>query len=97
MLDKAAVMAKVVEVVERIQEEGEFEKTGIDFGSCPVKDVPEFDSQLWIVAIIMIAEELEVTIPDNVNIFLTEDGTESLNIEAIAQKILDCSQKGDRK
>jgi len=92
MPDKKLIIEKIIQVLKKIQEEGGFEQIEINLETNPVKDMPEFDSQLWIVAITILAEELQIVIPNNLNIFISENGEESPNIEEIAQRILDALQ-----
>lgn len=92
MINKELIIEKTIQVLKRIQKEGNFELIEINAKTNPVKDMPEFDSQLWIVAITILAEELEIEIPQNLNIFVSDSGESSPNIEEIAQKILDTLQ-----
>jgi hypothetical protein len=74
MLSRESVQAKIIEVLTRIQEEGNFTPVKLTKEMCPVKVMPEFDSQLWIVAITILSDELDLDIPENRNIFLSSDG-----------------------
>lgn len=93
MPDKKLIIEKIIQVLKRIQEEGSFEVIEINSKTNPVKDMPEFDSQLWVVAITILSEELEIEIPNNLNIFISDNGDQSPNIDEIAQRILDALQK----
>lgn len=39
----------------------------------PVSDIPEFDSKVWPVAITLLSMEIDVSIPNDMNIFVDEN------------------------
>ncbi len=65
--------------------------------SCPGNDLTEFDSQLWVVANTLLAEEIEGSIPESVNIFVSEDGKTLLRVSEIAERIVGNLGKGGSK
>ncbi|HMO80028.1 MAG TPA: hypothetical protein PKD24_04485 [Pyrinomonadaceae bacterium] len=98
MIDKAIVAKKIIDVLNQIQDAGEFQKVEITTDSCPGQELTEFDSQLWVVANTMLGEEIEDSIPDNVNIFVSEDGKSLLRVGEIAERIVrNLEKKGGKK
>jgi hypothetical protein len=47
----------------------------------PIEDLEGFDSLVWPVAIGMLAAELDINIPDDVNIFASDNGEIPLSID----------------
>ena len=88
MLDGKEVFKKLRKVLTEIQQNSDFEIIEITLDTCPVKDMPMFDSQLWITSITMLGEELDTVIPENTNIFLSDDGKRRLTVKEIIQKVL---------
>lgn len=98
MIDKAIIESKIIDVLNQIQEAGEFQKVEITIDSCPGEDLTEFDSQIWVVANTLLGEEVADSIPDNVNIFISEDGKSLLRVGEIAERIVrNLEKRGDRK
>jgi hypothetical protein len=74
------VAAKLVQVLRTIQSNSGYDAEGICLTTCPLNDLKGFDSQLWPVAITMLADALDVTIPNNKNIYVSDDGRRRLTI-----------------
>jgi hypothetical protein len=58
----------------------------------PIDELEGFDSKVWPVAIGMLAAELDITIPDDVNIFASQNGEVPLSIDesaALVCKLVD--------
>ena len=53
----------------------------------PADEVPKFDSKVWIAATTLVADKLNVNIPDEQNIFVNADTKQSMNISETAQFI----------
>lgn len=97
MIDKTIIEKKIIDVLTQIQEAGEFQQVEITVDSCPGKDLTEFDSQLWVVANTILGEEIENSIPENVNIFVSEDGKSLLRVGEIAERIIrNLEKKGEK-
>ena len=64
----------------------------------PVGTVPEFDSKIWPVATTTIlATEINIPIPDDVNIFIDETTKAPRSIEEIAVFVCELQKKQDKK
>ncbi|MCT7983101.1 hypothetical protein NG796_07330 [Laspinema sp. A4] len=78
------VEVKLIEVLQGIQSDSGYDGSGIVGTTCPLSNLEGFDSMLWPVAISMLAAALDVNIPNDKNIFLSEDGKRRLNISESA-------------
>lgn len=93
MLESTVVEEKIISVLTQIQREGCFTPINLTKQECPVKAIPEFDSQIWIVAITILAEELCIDIPNNRNIFMSLDGKNAQSVRQIAKELADLGGK----
>lgn len=82
------VRTRLIDVLKLIQEESGQPEMEITETTCPVVDLIGFDSKLWPVSMGMLADELDIDIPLNVNIYLTPDGKRKLTIKEIAERVL---------
>jgi hypothetical protein len=87
MLDEMTVVKTIIETLDRLQEAGGFNQVRLERRSCPVAELNEFDSQLWVLAMTLIADELDIEIADSSNIFVSDSG-DNLDLAAIAQNVL---------
>ncbi|MDX6498680.1 MAG: hypothetical protein QOG23_1940 [Blastocatellia bacterium] len=83
-MDENNVTEKLIEVLQEIQSNSGYDSEGIAPETCPLVDLEGFDSQLWPVAISMLAKTLGVKIPNNKNIYVSDDGTQRLTIKESA-------------
>jgi len=86
------VESKLVEVLQGIQAASGQECPLIVGQTKPLEDLPEFDSKVWPVAIGMVAAELNITIPDDVNIFRRENSSEAMTVSEIVARIIQISE-----
>jgi hypothetical protein len=81
------VKVKLIEVLQEIQNDSGYEGQPIAGTTCSINDLEWFDSCLWPVAISMLASALNVNIPNDKNIFLSEDGKRRLTINESADVV----------
>jgi hypothetical protein len=86
-MDVALVVATMTEVLKLIQTESGYEEVPINENTCPLVDLKGFDSKVWPVSIGMIGEELDIEIPLDKNIYVSEDGTRRLTIKESASVV----------
>ena len=86
-MDDATVTEKLIEVLREIQSNSGHETDGFAPETRPLVDLEGFDSLLWPVAISMLATTLGVEIPNNKNIYVSEDGTHPLTIKESAAAV----------
>jgi hypothetical protein len=82
----------VVQEIQRAVGDGESDVSG---STCPVADIPSFDSIICVQAISMLAETLGVEIADNVNIFVSDDGKQFLTIDQASAVVYEGLTKGE--
>lgn len=92
MLDQETVEKKIIGILGSLQDAGGFTPTKLRENSCPVADMPEFDSQIWVLAMTLVADELEIAISESANIFVSSTG-DSLDIKTIAKNIVANAEK----
>jgi hypothetical protein len=89
------VEAKLIEVVQEIQRDSGYDGSQIRGTTCPLTNLEGFDSLICPVAIGMLASTLNVNIPNNKNIFLSEDGKRQLTISESAAMVCEIVNKGE--
>lgn len=89
------VEVKLVEVLQEIQSVSGYDGSGIMGTTCPLDHLEGFDSMLWPVAISMLATALEIKIPNDKNIFLSEDGKRRFTISESAAMVCAIVNKGE--
>ena len=82
------IKIKIIEVLQEIQEITGLECPVINASTKPVEALPKFDSKIWPVATCLIAEKLDIIIPNDVNIFCEDGNDNPLSIDQITEKIL---------
>jgi len=88
------VKSKLVEVLQTIQAISGVDCPELKGTTKPIDELPKFDSKIWPVAIGMLAAKLEITIPNDVNIFrpgktavcLTIDETTALVVKIMQEQ-----------
>ena len=83
------VEAKLIEVLQGIQADSGEECPLIVGQTKPIEDLPAFDSKVWPVAIGMVAAELAINVPDDINIFRKPDSSEAMTITEIVARLLE--------
>ncbi|AFZ21994.1 acyl carrier protein [Allocoleopsis franciscana] len=89
------VEVKLIEVFQEIQSDSGYQATQITGTTCPMTDLEGFDSLLCIEAIGMLADRLDVEIPNNNNIFLSKDGKRWLTIEESVAVVCEIVNRGE--
>jgi hypothetical protein len=87
------VEVKLIEVLQGIQSESGYDASHIGGTICPLRHLEGFDSMLWPVAICILASALGVNIPNNNNIFLSNDGKRPLTISESAAVVCEMVSK----
>lgn len=80
-MDIESVTREIILILKEIQTDCEHKTQKIVGTVRPASDLDGFDSILWITATTMIAEKLEVDIPNNMNIFFSDGGRRALTID----------------
>lgn len=80
----ADVRKSLVEILEGIQRDSGLDCPKLTGLTKPTQDIPKFDSKIWPVATTILATEIKVHIPDDVNIFIDEKSKSPRTIDEIA-------------
>lgn len=89
------VKVKFIEVLQEIQSDSGYKETSISGITCPITDLKGFDSLLCIEAIGMLADKLDVEIPNSNNIFLSKDGKRWLTIDESVAVVCEIVNRGE--
>lgn len=92
------LLKTLIEIIGQIQTDSELECPPLTGATKPVGAVPEFDSKVWPVATTILATQIEVPIPDDVNIFIDETTKEPRSLDEIAVFVCELQKKqGEKK
>ena len=69
-MDPVEVKEKLSTVLSQIQAESGLESPPLTGGTKPVGDIPRFDSKVCAIAISLLPMEIDIYIPNSVNIFV---------------------------
>ena len=86
-MDPKIVEQALKAVVEDIQDNSGLDCPTLSGETKPADEVPNFDSKVWIAATTLVADKLNIDIPDDQNIFVNADTKKSMNISEIAKFI----------
>jgi len=89
-----SVKVELIAVIQEIQRDSGFQERPIMGATCPATDVEGFESPIWLDAIGMLADRLDVKIPDGNNIFLSENGMQRRTIDEAAAVVCEIVQRG---
>lgn len=84
------VHAALIEVLQEIQNLSDEECPEITGTTKPLEALPKFDSKIWPVAIGMVAQKLEITIANDINIFCKEKN--ALTIDETVARIIQIAE-----
>lgn len=90
-MDPQTVEQALKDVILDIQKNSGLECPPLTGDTKPADEVPKFDSKIWIAATTIIAETLNVVIPDDQNIFVSAKTKTSMSIREISQFICSIS------
>lgn len=88
-MNASIVKNSLIEILQEIQEASDLECPPLSGATKPIEALPKFNSKIWPVAIGMLAAKLDVTIPDDVNIF--RNGKTPLTIDQAVAIVVDLS------
>ena len=96
-MDSATVTCELIAVLEQIQADSGLECPPLTGTTIPVDDIPGFNSKVWPVATTILAIKLNITIPNDVNIFVDEKTKIARSIEDISVFVSDLVMKQDQQ
>ena len=83
-MSPTTVKEKLSSVLSQIQADSQLACPPLTGETNPVGDIPEFDSKVWPVAITLLSIEINVSIPNDVNIFINENTNQPRSIDEAA-------------
>lgn len=87
MADRAITIEQIVDVITEIQTICGEPCDRMDEQTCPIGDLPGFDSLRALEATVLLEERLNASIGGQVNLFVSEDGTRSLTIRELSERM----------
>jgi hypothetical protein len=87
----------LIAIIGQIQTDSELECPPLTGTTKPVGAVPELDSKIWPVATTILATEINIPIPDDVNIFIDEATKAPRSIKEIAVFVCELQKKQGKK
>lgn len=81
---------RIISCITDLQKMSGEEEVTITGATCPIKDLPNFDSLKGLVATVFIASRLDLEIPsegEGTNIFVTEDGKRACSVNEVAKTV----------
>jgi hypothetical protein len=89
------VRQALVKVLTTIQTNSELPCPPLDGSLRPAEQLEKFDSKVWPAAIGMLSAELNFEIDDDINIFVSKDGTVAYTIDEVTNLV--CKLANDTK
>ncbi len=86
-MDPKIVEQALKDVIKDIQNNSGLDCPPLSGATKPSDEVPKFDSKVWIAATTLIADKLNIEIPDDQNVFVNIDTKKAMNLSEIAQFI----------
>lgn len=89
------VKTALIEVLQEIQSDSGYEETPITGKTCPITDLEGFDSLIGVEAMGMLADKLNVNIPNECYIFRSEDFQLELTIDESVAVVWEIVSRGE--
>ncbi|PDT64528.1 hypothetical protein CO683_37640 [Bradyrhizobium ottawaense] len=96
-MEPKELVKTLITIIGQIQTDSELECPPLTGATKPVGAVPEFDSKVWPVATTILATQIDVPIPDDVNIFIDETTKEPRSLDEIAVFVCELQEKQGEK
>ncbi|MCP3387696.1 hypothetical protein NLM27_02730 [Bradyrhizobium sp. CCGB12] len=96
-MEPKELVKTLIAIIDQIQSDSELECPPLTGATKPVGAVPEFDSKVWPVATTILATQIDVPIPDDVNIFIDETTKEPRSLDEIAVFVCELQKKQGEK
>lgn len=90
------ITSTLIGVVKDIQQCSGDVTSMVSGSTCPLKDLPSFDSIICVETITVLSISLGIEIADNINIFVAEDGKRLLTIDEASALVYEGLNKGEK-
>lgn len=97
MHTQAEVENKLIKILAQIQRDSGYDSVDICGTTNPFRELAGYDSQISVATICELATVLDVDIPNNKNIFISDDNKQLLTVREIAKKVCTILSKTDGK
>jgi hypothetical protein len=94
-LDSSTVKQKLIAILEEIQRTSELECPALTGDTRPTEALPNFDSKAWPVATTILAIELGIPLPNEVNIFCEDRTKTPRSIDETAEFVCQLISKSE--
>lgn len=91
-MNHETVERAVIAVLGTIQEDRGHPATAMGSSTCPLEDLPDFDTRVAPAATSDLATKLGISIPNNQNIFVDPTGRRRLTVGEIVARVLDVAE-----
>lgn len=85
-MDPTTVRNRLIAVLEKVQTDSGQPSTPITGSTCPLTDLPGFDSKILPVAVVLLGEAIGTAIPTTKNIFAKVNGADP-TVDQMAAKV----------
>lgn len=86
-MSRDEIFTKLKEAISKVQEKSGEGVISIGEGTCPIGDLPGFDSLRAVEVTVELSDLLGKEIGGDVNLFISEDGSKALKLNKIVDKI----------
>ena len=86
-MTRKEILTKLEEAISNIQEKSGEDFTTIEEKTCPIGDLPGFDSLRAVEVTVELGDLLNKEIGGDVNLFVSKDGSRALKLNEIVDKI----------
>jgi acyl carrier protein len=91
---KTDLQKRLIECLKEVQDLSGAEPTDITAETCPIQDLPDFDSLRGVEATVYLSGKLKIKIEapqGEVNVFISKDGRRALRVREIVDRIVSLS------
>jgi acyl carrier protein len=91
---KTELQKRLIECLQEVQDLSGSEPTEITPDTCPIRDLPDFDSLRGVEATVYLSGKLKIKIEapqGEVNVFISKDGRRALRVREVVDRILSLS------
>ena len=97
-MQQATLKVKLIDILSQIQADSGLECPVLIGATKPIEHLPKFDSKVWPVATTILATEIGVSIPNDMNIFVDETTKLPRSIDETATYVCDLlNRDGEHK
>ena len=96
-MNAVTVQESICDAIAAVQSMSDLECPALSGSTVPARDVKDFKSEVWPIAISIIADSLKIDIPNDENLFFDDATKERLTIDQCVEKILTITKRQKKK